>query len=72
MSGDIKTVSHHMLDFCLVYPELCQSLLLYLGGGGGGGGNGSFRKIGWGYGITGLSKMFCVVLLCNALYCIVL
>ena len=56
-----------MLDFCLVYPELCQSLFLYLGGG-----NGSFRKIGWGDGITGLSKMCCVMLQCNALYCIVI
>ena len=56
-----------MLDFYLVYPELCQSLFLYLGGG-----NGSFRKIGWGDGITGLSKMCCVMLRCNALYCIVI
>ena len=59
-----------MLDFCLVYPELCQSLFLYLGRGGGT--DGSFRKIGWGDGITGLSKMCCAMLKCNALYCIVI
>ena len=50
MTGDIKTVSHHMLDFCLVYPELCQSLLLYLGGGGGGGTD-HFERLGGGMGL---------------------
>ena len=46
MSSKSRSPSHHlesrdggtgelndMLDFCLVYPELCQSLFLYLGGG---------------------------------------
>ena len=28
-----KTVLSDILEFCLVYPELCRSLFLYLGGG---------------------------------------
>ena len=67
MTGELKLSHITCLIFCLVYPELCQSLFLYLGGG-----NGSFRKIGRGDGITGLSKMCCVMLRCNALYCIVM
>ena len=41
-------------------------------GRGEGGVNGSFPKIGWGDGITGLNKMCCAMLGCNALYCIVI
>ena len=44
-------MSHHMLDFCLVYPELCQSLLLYLGGGGGGRLTDHFERLGGGMGL---------------------
>ena len=61
-----KTVSNGILEFCLVYPELCQSLFLYLGRGGGGGGR-SILKDWVGDRITGLSKMFCAMLWCIVL-----
>ena len=65
--GKVRKVLNNILEFCLVYPELCQSLFLYLGGG-----NGSFLKIGWGDGITGLSKMCCAMLWCILLHCTVI
>ena len=56
-----------MLDFLLSISRALPELIPVFGRG-----NGSFRKIGWGDGITGLSKMCCVMLRCNALYCIVM
>ena len=65
MGRKTRTVLNDILGFCLLYPELCQSLFLYLGGG-----TDHFERLGGGWDYRFKQNVLChVTVYCVVLYC---